>query len=315
MKKRILICGATGFIGRNLVENLSKNKKNQVYAIYHRRKFLKIDGVKWIKGDLRKDNFSKKVTKNVDIVIQAAATTTGSKDVVSQPFVHVTDNAVMNAYLFRNCYLNKVKHVIFFSCTTMYKSSKKPIIEKDFNPLKDIEPKYFGVATTKVYNENICDFFSRIGQTKFTAIRHSNIYGPYDKYDLERSHVFGATITKVMTSKNKLVVWGKGNERRDLLHVHDLVNFIKLVIQKQKKKFQLFNCGAGYSISINNLVKKIIKISKRKLKIKYDLTKPTIPTFLSVNCNIAKKRLGWKPKIKLDDGIKSTLIWWKSNLS
>ena len=57
----------------------------------------------------------------------SAATTTGSKDVVMQPFVHVTDNAVMNAYLYRNCYLNKVKHVIFFSCTTMYKSSKKPI--------------------------------------------------------------------------------------------------------------------------------------------------------------------------------------------
>jgi nucleoside-diphosphate-sugar epimerase len=231
-----------------------------------------------------------------------------------QPFVHVTDNAVMNAYLFRNAYINKVKHVIFFSCTTMYKSSKKPIKENNFNPLRDIDPKYFGVATTKVYNENMCDFFSRLGNTKYTAIRHSNIYGPYDKYDLERSHVFGATITKVMTAKKEVVVWGKGTEERDLLHIDDLVNFVKLVIQKQKKKFQLFNCGVGYSISINNLVKKIIKISKKKLKIKYDLTKPTIPTYLSVNCDLAKKKLGWKPKIKLEDGIKNTIGWWKENI-
>ena len=220
MKKKILICGGTGFIGRNLVENLSKNKNFQVYATYNITKKIKIKNVKWIKGDLRKDSFSKKITKNIDVVIQAAATTTGSKDVVMQPFVHVTDNAVMNAYLFRNSYLNKVKHVIFFSCTTMYKSSKRPIKENNFNPLKDIEPKYFGVATTKVYNENMCDFYSRIGKTKFTAIRHSNIYGPYDKYDLERSHVFGATVTKVMTAK-EIVVWVEG-QKSEILHVDDL---------------------------------------------------------------------------------------------
>jgi len=313
MKKKILICGGTGFIGRNLVENLSKNKNYQVYATYNTTKKIKIKNVKWIKGDLRKDSFSKKITKNIDVVIQAAATTTGSKDVVMQPFVHVTDNAVMNAYLFRNSYLNKVKHVIFFSCTTMYKSSKRPIKENNFNPLKDIEPKYFGVATTKVYNENMCDFYSRIGKTKFTAIRHSNIYGPYDKYDLERSHVFGATVTKVMTAKKEVVVWGRGTEKRDLLHVDDLVSFIKLSIKKQKNKFELLNCGAGYSISINNLVKKIIKISGKKLKIKYDLSKPTIPTYLSVNCDMARKKFGWKPKVNLDNGIKKTVDWWKDN--
>ena len=62
------------------------------------------------------------------------------------------------------------------------------------------------------------------------------------------------------------------------------------------------------------MVKKIIKISNKKLKIKYDLTKPTIPFVLSVNCNIAKKELGWKPKISLDEGIKRTIAWWKENI-
>jgi len=314
MKKKILICGATGFIGRNLIEDLSKNKNNKIYATFNKRKKQNLKNVTWVKGDLRNDDFSKRITKNIDIVIQAAATSSGSKDVVLRPYLHVTDNAVMNAYLFRNSYLNKVKHVIFFSCTTMYKSSKKPVKENEFNSIKDIVPKYFGCGTTKVYNEAMCEFFSRIGETKFTVIRHSNVYGPYDKYDLERSHVFGATITKVMKAKDEVIVWGKGTEERDLVHVDDLVNFVKLSIAKQKKKFRLLNCGAGYSISIGNLVKKIIKISNKKLKIKYDLTKPTIPFVLSVNCNIAKKELDWKPKISLDEGIKSTIAWWKENI-
>ena len=132
----------------------------------------------------------------------------------------------------------------------MYKSSLKPIKENDFNPLKDIEPKYFGVATTKVYNENMCDFFSRLGKTKYTAIRHSNIYGPYDKFDLERSHVFGATVTKVMRAKNEITIWGKGKEKRDLLYIDDLVKFVELVIKKQKNNFELLNCGIGKAISI-----------------------------------------------------------------
>ena len=159
----------------------------------------------------------------------------------------------------------------------------------------------------------MCEFFANLGNTKFTAIRHSNIYGPYDKYDLERSHVFGATITKVMKAKDKIIVWGKGDEKRDLLHVNDLVDFVELTLKKQKENFLLLNCGLGKSISIKNLVKKIIKASGKKITINFDLNKHNIPTFLSVNCELAKKKLGWKPKIQLDKGIDLTISWWKKN--
>lgn len=312
-KKNLLICGGTGFIGRNLLIHFSKNKNFNIFATYNKKKPFNLKGVKWIKSDLRVSKNTDTVTRNKDIVIQAAATTTGSKDVINQPYVHVTDNAVMNAFLFRSCFENNIKHVIFFSCTTMYKSSKKPIAENNFDPRKDIEPKYFGVATTKVYNESMCQFYAGLKNTKFTAIRHSNIYGPYDKFDLERSHVFGATITKVLTASDTISVWGKGKEKRDLLFIDDLVQFVDLVIKKQKKNFELLNCGLGYDISINNLVKKIIHYSGKKLKINYDLSKPNIPTFLSLDCKKAKNLLGWKPKVGLDEGIKKTIKWWKDN--
>ena len=105
----ILICGATGFIGRNLLEKLIKNKRNKIFAVYNVKAKINYpkSSIKWIKCDLRNEKAVNKLTKGMDIVIQGAATTTGSKDVINQPFVHVTDNAVMNAYLFRSCYLNK----------------------------------------------------------------------------------------------------------------------------------------------------------------------------------------------------------------
>jgi len=260
MKKKLLICGATGFIGRNLVEKFL-NKEYQIYAIYNKSKPFYYPKIKWIKSDLTKKKNVENITKGMDVVIQAAATTTGSKDVINQPYIHVTDNVIMNAFLFRSCFENKVKHLIFLSCTTMYKSSKKPLAENDFDPRKDVNDKYLGAANTKLYNEKMCEFYSSLGSTKFTAIRHSNIYGPYDKFDLERSHVFGATITKVMNAKKSITVWGAGKEKRDLLYIDDLVEFIYLVIKKQKRKFEIFNCGYGSYISINSLVKKIINHS------------------------------------------------------
>ena len=87
-------------------------------------------------------------------MIQAAATTSGSKDILNSPFLHVTDNAVMNSYLLKACYLNKIKHFIFTSCTVMYPNSTKHLKETEFSYDK-IFPSYYGVANTKLYRKNV----------------------------------------------------------------------------------------------------------------------------------------------------------------
>jgi len=112
----------------------------------------------------------------------------------------------------------------------------------------------------------------------------------------------------------KIVVWGTGEEERDLLYVSDLVDFVDLAIKKQKNKFELFNVGCGYSISIKDLVKKIIDHSGKNLEIEYDLSKPTIKTKLRLDATKAKSLLGWKPKVSLDQGIRKTMEWYKSNI-
>ena len=119
--KKILICGATGFIGKNITIGLSKNKNYEIHAVRFKRPAYKTSkNVKWHKVDLRNSSSVDKLIKGMDIVIQAAATTSGSKDIVSKPYIHVTDNAVINSYMFRSAYANKVKHFIFPSCTVMY---------------------------------------------------------------------------------------------------------------------------------------------------------------------------------------------------
>ena len=314
--KNILICGATGFIGRNLLDYYYNQGNYNIRATHFKRPIVEgYDEVEWVNCDLRDPKQVQEVVKGIDIILQFAATTTGAKDILSKPYIHVTDNAVINSLLLREAFEQDIKHFVFPSCTIMYQRSEQAIKETDFNPSEEIQPFYFGAGYTKVYLEKMCEFYSRLGKTKHTVIRHSNMYGPYDKYDLEKSHVFGATITKVMTSEDgKVNVWGIGEEKRDLLYVSDLVDFIDLALNKQTTPYELFNVGIGEGIRIKDLVSKIIYHSGRDLKIVHDLSKPSLPTSLFLDCSRAEELLDWKPKHTLDNGIIKTLNWYKDNV-
>ena len=215
----------------------------------------------WIKADLRKLNNCLKVTKNCDIVIQAAATTSGSKDIINSPYIHVTDNAIMNSYILKSSFINKVKHFIFTSCTVMYKNSETPLNETDVDNTK-IFDGYFGVANTKLYIEKMCEFYSKISDTKFSIIRHSNLYGPYDKYDLNKGHFIGSSVVKIFDKKKEIKIFGEGNEKRDYLYIEDFIRMVKNIVFKQKDKFEIFNCTYGKSYKIKDVLKKMIEISK-----------------------------------------------------
>lgn len=311
-KTRMVVTGATGFIGRNLVEHFAGKPEFEIFAVYHSRRPYPCPNVTWIEADLTRQDDVARVTALADVLLHAAATTSGAKDIVTRPHIHVTDNAVMNSLMLRAAFESKIKHFVFFSCSVMLQSSEKPQTEDDFNAGEEINKSYFGAAWTKIYIEKMCEFFSRIGSTRFTVIRHSNIYGPYDKFDLERSHVFGATVTKVMTATNgRVVVWGSGEEARDLLHVRDLVEFVDLALQRQPAAFGLYNCGLGRAVAVRDLVAKVAAASGRRLAIEFDLDRPTIKTSLSLDCSKAERELGWTAKIDLDQGIGQTLAWWR----
>ena len=309
-QNKIMILGATGFIGKNIALFYSKNFK--IKATYNKKIPFENQNIEWIKCDLRSTTQINNLFDNIDIVINAAAVTSGIKDIINKPHIHVNDNALMNINILKQLFKNKkIKHYIFFSCTVMYQSSLKKQNEKKFN--YRITDKYFGVGWTKVYVEKLCKFYSTFLNTKFTVIRHSNIFGPYDKFDLEKSHVIGATISKVMKAEKEITIWGKGNEIRDFLYISDLIKFVELLIKNQKNKYEVYNYGSEIGVKILDLAKLIIKIAGKKIKIKKNLKAPTIDFNLVLDCGKAKKEIGWKAQVNLSDGIKKTLVWYKKN--
>jgi len=310
--KNLIILGASGFVGKNLLNFFSKKKYN-VTAVYFRKKINKIKGVKLIKADLTKYNQCIKVLKNQDIVLQCAATTSGSNTIIHRPYEHVTDNAIMNSYLLRASYELNIKHFIFTSCTVMYGNSDKQLSEMEVDE-KKIFPKYYGVANTKLYIEKMCKFYSSISKTKFTIIRHSNLYGPHDKYDLKNGHFLASSISKVLDNKKTFVsIFGKGNEKRDFLYVGDFVNFVSKTLKLQKNNFEILNCSYGKSFSVIEILKKILKISNSNKKIIHISNKKTLNVNILVSSKKAKKKLSWYPKVKIEKGLSKTISWYKNN--
>ena len=318
--KNILICGASGFMGRNIAERFIENVDLEVYGVSKKRVPENVSGYrKYFSCDLTTQSGIDHVFNSgikYDIVVQAAANTSGSKDIISKPYIHITDNAVMNAFLLQACYDYEVSHFLFLSCSVMYDPSKSPVTEEDFSAGSTIPLAYFGIGWTKVYVEKMCEFYSGLGRTKHTSIRHSNTYGPHDKYDLEKSHIFGATITKVMTAieGEDIVVWGDGKTERDLLYVEDVVDLVELAIEKQESNYELVNVGYGSSFSVSEIVNKIVKFSGKRLNVVQDLSKPSINTKLSLCSTKAKRLFGWAPKVSLDEGIRKTMQWYRKNI-
>lgn len=317
MKQTMLICGADGFIGKTALDYF-KDRYDITATIFNKDTPQRgvVEGVEYVSIDLRVESevIDLFESKSFDVVLQAAATTTGAKDVIERPYVHVTDNSVMNSWIFREAMRTKVGHLLFPSCTVMYQPKDHPQSESDWSPLDKIYPAYFGVGNMKVFCEKMCDFYSRIGETKFTAFRHSNVYGPYDKFDLDKCHVVPAFVNKVINADKVLEIWGQGRASRDIIYIDDLINFIDKCIQNQKTKYELYNCGAGQAYPILELAKTIMTLNGKDLEFRFDLTKPDIPTTVILDCNKAKKQLGWEPTIDVEEGLKRTSEWYIANV-
>jgi GDP-L-fucose synthase len=311
-RQRVLVCGATGFIGRNLVEALSRRADLEVHGVRFPRAANDVPGVTWHQADLRDAAAVNALLGGFDIVIQAAATTSGARDIVATPYIHVTDNAVMNSLLLRACFDAKVRHFVFLSCSVMYQPRDTPWREEEWDASQEMHVNYFGSGWTKLYIEKMCEFFSRLGVTKHTVIRHTNVFGPHDKFDLAKSHVFGATVAKTMTSRTgSISVWGTGEEARDLLYVDDLVRFVELALDRQESAYEMLHASAGHALQIKDVVARIVRASGRELRIEHDLAGPTIRTSFALDSRRAKQLLGWEPKISFDEGVHRTVDWWR----
>ena len=195
----------------------------------------------------------------------------------------------------------------------MYESSNIPHNE-DSHYLDSNSP-YFGVASMKVFSENLCEFYAKLGKTKYTAIRHSNIFGPYDKFDLDKCHLVPAMIRKVLEQDAIQVIGAKDNEaRRDILYIDDLINFIDLCIQKQTNNYELLNCGYEKAFSVTEIIDAIQNIAGTDKSIIYNDNKKNIATCTILDCSKARKLLNWYPKTSVQVGLRQTIEYYKNEI-
>lgn len=310
--KKVLVCGGSGFIGINVVKFFT-NKNYKIFATYNTKKPKKLYGAIWIKANLISQKDVKKVIKNCDVLIQCAGVSSGAKNMVTKPFMLTGSNVVMNSLLLKEAVQNKVKHFIFLSCSVMYHHSNKKLKETDYDPRKKLHKVYEGMALTKVYIENMCKFYAERSNTKFSVLRHTNIYGPHDKFENTNAHFMSSAISRSNYASKKMVVWGSGKEKRDFLYIEDLCSAINSIINKQNTKFDLVNVSYGKAFSVGNIVKRIKTIMGKKYSIFFDKKKPNIKINILIDNSKMIRKYKWKPKFLIENGIKKTVSWYLNN--
>ncbi len=154
---------------------------------------------------------------------------------------------------------------------------------------------------------------SKKSDLKVAICRPTVVYGSYDDFDPSTSHVIPALIKRAIDKENPYVVWGSGEEIRDFLHVKDLVRGCLLLLEKNANSDPV-NIGSGREYKIKEIVKIILDLTDNKdIKIEFDNTKPTTIPTRKVNVTKAKEKLGFEMKISLEEGLKETINWYKTN--
>ncbi len=312
MKKKVLVCGASGFIGRNVFERLSQWSDMEVFGTYKSRFWR---NRKLLYCDLTHKESVQKALEGMDVVIHAATVTDGLGAIMANPDRYIADNIIMNTLIADTVRANGISQLISLGSSVVYPSKPTPQKETEAD-LSGIHPQYFMGARIKVSMEDLCRYYSQRWSTRFTMIRPANMYGPYDKFDLQRGHVFAATITKVLLANagDDIVIWGEGKEERDVLYISDLVDFIETAVRSNcESQYDVFNVSSGVAISVSDLVKKIIEISGKKVGIRYDSAKPSLGNQITLDWQKAYTILAWRPKVDLNQGICQTIDWYLKN--
>ena len=310
-ESKILILGATGFVGRNLAEKLHKegytNLRNHGFT-------RKLEGFgESVQGDLRDDKFVEEIMKGVDVVYHCAASTSNAVDTIYAPLLHVTPNVIINALTMEKAYKEGVKKFIFLSSSTIYpESGERAVCETD-NIYESIYKTYFPVGWMKRYAEVLCKMYSEIliNPMQTVIVRPANLYGPHDKYDLDKCHVTPASIIKIATRLNPIPVWGDGTEIRDLLYVEDFCEALQLIMEKEEAH-EIYNVGSNKGYSVNEVIEYLKEIEGLESPIDYVNNKaPMIPKRLIDSYKIFYT-LGWEAKTSIKEGLEKTIKWYKS---
>ena len=299
MKKNILIVGASSFLGINLLNKLIKLKNVKIICTYRKKsKFLNnFKKISFIKLDLSNKSEMYKIKKLKPNYIFYLASSDFQKG--NKLDYHISQSFLNSLNFFSNVNYLKLEKVIFSSSGTVYGGGRN--LRENSKIKKDLNYGF-----TKYLTEKIILFFSKKNNFDVVIFRIFSLYGKFDK-----KNRFFVDAIRSFIKKKKFVIKTK-NQERDYLFVDDAVSaFVKALKLKGSDIFNLASGRSTMTFEIANKIKKTININKKmKIVNKID-KKQNIILHYTANVDYIKKRLNWKPEVKLDDGIRKVYEWIK----
>ena len=251
-----------------------------------------------------------------EYVFLAAAKVGGIGANSTYPADFVYENIMIQTNIIHSAYKNNTKKLLFLGSSCIYpKMAEQPIKEESLLT-GELEPTNDAYAIAKIAGIKMCQAYNKQYGTNYISVMPTNLYGPNDNFDLEKSHVFPALIRKFHEAKiNKeaeVVVWGTGTPIREFLYVDDLAEAC-IYLMDNYNDDKIVNIGTGVGVTIRELAESIAKVVGYEGKLVFDTSKPD-GTPIKINDVSYLNSLGWQAKTDLLSGIEKTYNWYKSKL-
>ena len=306
--KKVLVTGAGGLIGTAFVAQLLEWEAC-VRGTQHQRRVPRASEIEIIHGDLRDPVTAREACAGMDMVVQAAGVSGGSKQVTVDPIPMFTQSLLINTVMLEAARLSGVRRYLFLSNSSVYAQSEGILSESDA-----WEDSYRGVPENetgwvKRIGETQCALYGRTCDMQITIVRAGNAYGPHDNFDLESSHVVPALIRKAVEKQNPYQVWGDGNTRRDFIHTEDIARAGLMLAEDGFA--QPVNIATGQIYTIKQVVEMICDlVGLPRDTIVYQNDAP--PASPAKQLDISRMNaFGFKPRVDLKDGLAQTIAWYR----
>jgi GDP-L-fucose synthase len=307
------VVGATGLVGRHVVEALARSGLGPIVATYRARAPYNAPNTKWLKCDLREQGDAQIALESVDTAVLCAGQLSTSAVLRRDPMSSILDTLRMGINLLEAAARLRLKRVILLSSCTGYPELSRPAVEADIaagNP----PPQWFGVGWMHRYLEKqLCwyvDHLKLIGSG--IILRPTLVYGPYDDFSLETGHFVPALVRKVVERVPVIDIWGDGRTTRNLLHASDLASAILAGFRLSGAPFQDFNIASADDTSVNEVVEHLVEIDGfSDAVIEHDLSRSGGLSALSVSNAAFTAASGWQAKVDVRAGLADTLAWYR----
>ncbi len=302
--KKIFIAGQEGMVGSALVNLL---KKKNLTIINCKRKDLDLTNQDKVEKWFRKNR--------PDIVINAAGKVGGILDNSLNPADYIYENTMISFNIINSSLRNGVKKFINLGSVSSYPRKSRIPIKEDYLLSSSLEPTNEAYAIAKIASIKYCHYIRETYKKEFISLQPANLYGIGDKFDLNKSHVIPALLKKFhiakIKNKKKVEIWGSGKSEREFLNVEDLTRAI-FFCMKKKINHSILNVGSSDCISISRLASLIKKITNFKGRMFFNKKYPDGVLKRKLDTALINK-LGWKPEIKLEQGLKEYYEYYKKN--